>query len=1142
MKQQVRNWMIATLALSTVLTPNLFQSSAYAAGEGTVKQSNSSVAPFSDLNGVSPEQMNKILQALQAGLLKGDAAGTFRPADTLTREEMAVLLTQSLQLPMGQAATTFSDVLPNGWASRYIEAVRKAGLMVGDGDGAFRPEAPVTREEMAALLMRAAQFPLAEGTESSAVSDWNTVSQWAKPFVNTALKTGSLKTTGSNFHPQSPVSRQEIAEMLLDTFFPTDRPALLQEVEDGKVKINGISYRLSDSVKGLLQPANRAALQGASIQFSATDRTVQSITKLELHASGQAPADKAPEFSGNLVLDGHGATLDGDLVLSGNYLSVQNLNVKKDFRITPELANDFSARQLNVLGKTLIQGGDEDTVAFADSKLQDVEVSKPDVHLVAQENSSLQNLTVSANATLESDDSSLLQKVTVADGAQEVKLQGTMQDVVVNSTQPTTLTGNASISNVVVNTAAPLKLNGTGSVANLQVNNPGAQVKVASTLTVSNVAYAAGVPTNTVAGVTDPSTPTTPDPDPNTAPILVTPFSDQAMTAGDSVMSVNVLGHFTDAEQSVLKYTVSTSNRLICKATLSGNNIQLTPMSRGTVTIYVTADDLHGEQTSTSFNVTVNDPPRSSGIPDQTVTLGSGDLTLSLNSFITDADNDPLAYEVSVADPNIASYSLNSDQLVLKPLGVGSTTVTVKATDGRGGTLTKSFQLNVGAQPNQNPVVDQTPSDQTITLGSADYTLDAATLFSDPDHDTLTYDAVSLDPSIATVTRNGSQITVHAVAEGATKIQLKAMDGNGGEVTTEFNVTVKPVPSQNNHDPQAVATIYEQVLTAGVTNARSYDLSQLFEDQDGDALTFTAVPQTPGIVNADVSGAAITLSAGSTAGSTTVVITADDGKGGTATYNLIVHNAPLVPGGQLNIHTKQGVNDDITVDLSKFFPGQTSFQVYSGTPDSTFTGPTPLSGNTWKWNGDTLLDYWVIGADGTAVVLHVSADPQGAEDLYFSQYMDMGNGRTALQLYFNPVGDTSQTVSGYSLEVHQHNLKTNQETFYTRAMLPLWKGMPYLFIDRTFYDLFDIAPVQYFNDELILSDPGNSYVTGFVLKKNGVTIDVLGNPNSSAQFMPDGGTFIRKKGIRAGSSTFSLYGEWNSYPVGTLQYLGTHTP
>ncbi len=1222
--KQVRKWMIATLALSTVLTPSLIQSTAYAANSFS-NPTTSATLPFSDLNGVSPEQLNQIQRAVQAGLLHGDPNHRFRPVDTLTRQEMAVLLTQSLQLPLGTTATEFSDVQPSDWASRYIKAAQEAGLMIGYGDGTFRPQAPVTREELAVLLMRSAQFPLGEGADAADVADWHSVSQWAQPFVRTALENGSIDAVGSNFQPQTPVLRQEIAGFLLGTFFPTDRPGFLQQIAEGQVTINGVAYQLADSVKGLLQPANSAVLQGAKIQFSADDRTLRSISRLELHASGQAPSGQDPEFSGNLVLDGHGATLDGDLVLAGNYLTVQNLNVSHDLQITPQLENDFFARHLNVQGKTLIQGGDENTVEFAQSELQDVEVAKPGVHVVTQENSSVKLMTVSTDATLTNDASSTLQQVTVTGGAQQVNLQGPIQQVVVESDRPTTLTGDAAIGMMVVNSSAPLNLNGTGAVSTLQVNNPAANVLVAASLDVPNVSFAADVPPSTVTklGSSSGSTVT------NTAPKLVTPFDNQAMTVGDSDLQVSVLNHFLDAEQTDLKYAVSSLNSKICKATLVGDTIVLTPVARGTVTIAVVADDRAGKKANASFTVTVNDPPHSTGITDQTKQIGTGDVTLSLHDFFTDADGDLLTYQVSVEDLSIATYALSADQLTLTPAQVGSTKVTVQSSDGRGGLLTESFHLHVTAAPNQDPVVEQTPGNRTLTVGQADYTFDLSPLFSDPDQDALTYEAESSHPSFATVSVSGAQATVHTLASGTTTIRLTAKDGRGGEVTTEFQVTINepPViatlPAQTlqagdapttidlssylsdleqdaltvtatsaassiaavsvagstltltpnaagsttvtiivtdrrggtaisslavtvnaapagNNAPVVTAAIYEQVLTAGVTNARTFDLSQLFEDPDGDILTFTALTQTTGIVSATISGNNLTLLPDATAGSTIVQITANDGKGGSTTYSLNVRNAPLAPNGKVEIRTKQGVKDPIVYDLASHFPGQTTFQLYKGTSDSTLTGPQTLNGKLWTWNGDSL-SVWVIGTNGTAVVLNVIVEPQGSENLYFSQYMDLGNGRTALQLFHNVVGGTPQQISGYELEVHQYKVQTGTKTSSTYPLFSFLTGTPYLFIDQTFYDLFDMTNVMSFNDELAMYDQGKTLTTGFVLKKGGVVIDVLGDPNANTQFMPNGGTIIRKSGIRVGSSAFRLHGEWNNFPVGTFQYLATHT-
>ncbi|QDY82422.1 RTX toxin [Paenibacillus polymyxa] len=1525
MSSKPNKWLI-TLALAALVAPTALQTIASAANDASNGVALASL-PFKDINNITSEQKTSILQAIEAGLLHGDPSGSYRPTDLLTRQEMAVLLTQALHLSISKVpSSSFSDVDAKSWSSPYIEAVHRAGLMSGDDGSKFRPKAVVTREEAAVLLMRAAGLPItADATESAKLTDWNRVSPWARPYVNTALQSGSMKTDQSGFKPKSSVQRQDIAQYMMSTFFPKDHVVQLQKVEDGKAWINGIEYKLSDSVKGILQTSNQEILKGADMQFVASQRTIESITKLVIHASGQAPIGQASEFSGNLVLDGHNSSIDGDLSIDGDYISVMNLNVKNSFTVTPSLAHDFYASKFTVQGKTYIQGGDQNTVLFDASGLQDVEVSKQDVHVVIQGNSTVDQMALTSNATLENDSSSSIQKLNVLTGAQQVQLQGTIQQLSVNSDQPVALTGQASINTLVVNNSSPVSLEVAGTVSNLQINNSGANISVSSSSQVTNTLFAAGVSSSTVSGVTATSSSSSSSSSrssvvTNTAPKLVTKYDDQAVTVGNSELQIDLLGHFTDEEQSELKYTAVSSSTKISTVRVEGTNLLIKAVGKGTATITIAADDQAGKKAGTSFKVRVNESPVSLGIPDQSEQLGSNDVTLSLGSYFTDSENDPMTYEVAIDDPSIATFTLTGDQLVLTPAAVGHAQVTIKASDGRGGSASQSFQLAVTAGPNRNPVVNQKPGNQTLTVGDADYILDLSPVFLDPDSKPLTISAESLDPSIATVSVNGNQATVHAISSGTANIQLKATNGRGGEVKTNFDIivneppaslripdqtkqinsgdiqlslkdfftdreqdslsysidniadssvatavlngdtlTITPlkigstsvsvkasdghggstiqsfqmevtaVPNQNpvidqkpghqtlilgkadfildlssvfhdpdgdpvdvlaessdssvaavsvngniatvhatssgtttiqltakdgrggevitdfdvtvnespistgipdqmkeintgdiqlslndffsspdndvltydvhsvseptvvtaavygdvltltpltigstlvsikatdgrggevtetfkttvtagppqnqnpvetkpadqsltvgdaaysldlgsvftdpdgdtltfkvtssvpsvasaeitgdqlkiqalsagttsieikatdgrggetsttfqvnvqssgssnpssNQRPQVEAAIYEQVLTAGVTNARSYDLSQLFSDADGDALTFTSTVESSGMANAEVNGSMLTLTPGNQAGSTKVTITADDGHGGTATYNFQVTNAPLATNGMVQIRTKQGVKDPITYDMSTVFPGETSFKVYSGTPDSTFTGPIPLNGTVWTWNGDISQYYWVIGASGSAAVFQVIANPQGPEDLYFSQYLSLDKTRTAIELFYNPVGDTSKPIenAGYSLEIHQYNLATNTPKVWSQPINSFWKGMPYIYIDSIFYDFFDITPATYYNEELMLLETNTNVTTGYVLKKNGVTIDVLGDPDGKTQFMPNNGTIIRKSGIKSGSSSYNLPGEWNSYPTGTLQYFSHRTP
>ncbi|MNC59827.1 hypothetical protein D3C75_1096610 [compost metagenome] len=120
--------------------------------------------------------------------------------------------------------------------------------------------------------------------------------------------------------------------------------------------------------------------------------------------------------------------------------------------------------------------------------------------------------------------------------------------------------------------------------------------------------------------------------------------------------------------------------------------------------------------------------------------------------------------------------------------------------------------------------------------------------------------------------------------------------------------------------------------------------------------------------------------------------------------------------------------------------------------------------------------------------------------------------------------------------------KTSTKKVTTVNVLDVNPNVPYVFINYTFYDYMDITPGWYYNEELQLYNPNEYNVVALVLKNDGRIVDVLGDPDSHDQFMPSGGTFIRKSGIYTGSQQFSLTGEWNEFPKGTWQYVVTHTP
>ncbi|EFM09449.1 S-layer domain protein [Paenibacillus curdlanolyticus YK9] len=1238
----MKKHLAACLAIA-LLSSGLHLSESTAAGAASAP-----AGSFSDIADVPKNVQQSIIESARQGLLLGTPTGEFHPHAALTRAELAVVIQRALQLPQAGVKGSFSDVIPGSWAEHAIEAVRAAGIMTGDKEGCFRPASLITREELAVVLERASESALVQSEAAAAeVTDWEAVREWARPYVLTSLSQGVMTAEGGAFHPKGTISRQEAAEMLLQTFFPTARPSQLGKVEENRVWINGVQYQLSDKVKGVLSPSNAEVLKGSTLTFSANGRKLERITSLQLHASGQAAGKDAGEFTGNLTLDGHGSVLEGNLTLDGDYLTVCNLTVSGNFKISSKLENDFFAHQLTVLGRTEVQGGDDNTVVFEDSKLGTVDVDKTGVRVEATGSTTIAQMTVSSDALLFSGSDAKVEKVELADGVTELKIVGSIENLVITGSQSIKLNiASGTIGTISVQSTASVQLTNGGTVNKLEVLDAKAHVEIGQGNGIPSITYGTGVPTSTVTysvtsgsassqgSATSNMPPTASniedkeltlgdgplvlmldslisDPDgdslsyevlssrvrvaritmngsqltltPLTAgtttitiqaddgrgglltksfvltikpvnhkPTVIQAPSAQTLTVGGSDFTLDVANVFSDSDGDALTFTVSSSDAGTALASVSGTQLTVHGAAAGTATITLTATDTHGAAEDAVFTVTVNAAPSSSNhkptviqAPSaQTLTVGGSDFTLDAANVFSDSDGDALTFTAASSDAGTALASVSGTQLTVHGAAAGTATITLTATDTHGAAEDAVFTVTVNAapsSPNHKPTVIQAPSAQTLTVGGSDFTLDVANVFSDSDGDALTFTASSSDAGTALASVSGTQLTVHGAAAGTANITLTATDTHGAAEDAVFTVTVNAAPSNANHNPDVVASIPLQVLTIGITATRTYDLSNLFSDPEGDVMTFSAVSSSSEGADVSVSGSMLTVTPGTGAASAVVTVTADDGRGGTASYDFNVRSAPLVTNGSVVIRTKRGIKDPIVYDLRALFPNETSFTIYKGNADATLSGPTIFNGTAITVQ-DTANLTWVVGADGKAAVIQLIEEAQGPLGMYFSEYMDGGNGRSAIELYFNGDGDPSHKAEGYTLEVHRFNKQSNSVVIDTQSVFSTYPNMPYIVINSTFYDFFDLTNAMYYNEEANLYNPTAYNVVALVLKKNGQVVDVIGDPSSHDQLLPAGGTIVRKSGIYSGSSTFSLYGEWNIYPIGSYQFIGNHMP
>jgi hypothetical protein len=153
-------------------------------------------------------------------VINGYPDGSFRPDGIITRAEFAKLLSAFITADVSVIDRAFLDVSRDAW---YAEAVAKAfaaGIVEGD-DGSFRPNDPVTREEMAVMLFRLLRIDpdIKLGTAAllHPFKDGQTVSEWALTAVAYAVMSGLMEGSGDTLNPGATATRAEAAVVVLRT-------------------------------------------------------------------------------------------------------------------------------------------------------------------------------------------------------------------------------------------------------------------------------------------------------------------------------------------------------------------------------------------------------------------------------------------------------------------------------------------------------------------------------------------------------------------------------------------------------------------------------------------------------------------------------------------------------------------------------------------------------------------------------------------------------------------------------------------------------------------------------------------------------------------------------------------------------------
>ncbi|WNS46658.1 endo-1,4-beta-xylanase [Paenibacillus sp. MMS20-IR301] len=173
---------------------------------------------FSDLGGLS--WAGQAAAAMTArGIIPESTAGSFSPAESISRADFTAALVRVLELksPAAEAGTAFGDIRSNAEYSKELAAAKQLGIASGYGDNSFRPDSPVSRQEMMVLAARALRAAGIEARGSGALEDYTDagqISAYARDSLAALLKYGVVNGKNGRLSPGDTLTRAEAAVIL----------------------------------------------------------------------------------------------------------------------------------------------------------------------------------------------------------------------------------------------------------------------------------------------------------------------------------------------------------------------------------------------------------------------------------------------------------------------------------------------------------------------------------------------------------------------------------------------------------------------------------------------------------------------------------------------------------------------------------------------------------------------------------------------------------------------------------------------------------------------------------------------------------------------------------------------------------------
>jgi lysophospholipase L1-like esterase len=174
--------------------------------------------PFTDVD-ENDWYYEAVAYMYENGMMNGVGDDRFSPNTVLSRGMIVQVLYNLEQHPEAEDGI-FSDIVSGAWYTDAVNWASSQGIVNGYGNGKFGPEEALTREQLASVLYRYAQYKgydvaLGEDTDLLEYTDAGKISSWAKDAMTWAVEKGIIVgTTNTTLSPQNNATRAQVAVML----------------------------------------------------------------------------------------------------------------------------------------------------------------------------------------------------------------------------------------------------------------------------------------------------------------------------------------------------------------------------------------------------------------------------------------------------------------------------------------------------------------------------------------------------------------------------------------------------------------------------------------------------------------------------------------------------------------------------------------------------------------------------------------------------------------------------------------------------------------------------------------------------------------------------------------------------------------